>query len=170
MHASRTTPCPSCGAGLRPGSPWCTLCYADLRPAQPVAAMPSGVPSAPPSHASFGPAAPDPLTQPLLDFISAPSAAVEPEQPQRAPDVVSSAVWPCVACHSLNALSASECAACGLGFLAGTIRPASFRLPLVGDLYQLSRAQRLLGAVGVAVVLAVALVLLLSLLVAIVPG
>ena len=23
--------CPACAAALRPGAPWCTLCYADLR-------------------------------------------------------------------------------------------------------------------------------------------
>ena len=27
------TACPACGAALRPGAPWCTLCYADLRTA-----------------------------------------------------------------------------------------------------------------------------------------
>lgn len=45
---STTTPdadlrCPQCSAHVRAGSDWCTLCYADLRPApapQPVAAAP----------------------------------------------------------------------------------------------------------------------------------
>lgn len=27
--------CGGCAAALRPGAPWCTLCYADLRPAEP---------------------------------------------------------------------------------------------------------------------------------------
>ena len=30
--------CPRCSAHVRAGSDWCTLCYADLRPAPPVAA------------------------------------------------------------------------------------------------------------------------------------
>jgi hypothetical protein len=33
-HAVR---CPRCSAHVRTGSDWCTLCYADLRPAPPVA-------------------------------------------------------------------------------------------------------------------------------------
>jgi len=57
-----------------------------------------------------------------------------------------------------------------LGFLAGaTVRP-SLRLPVVGDIHRLSRAQRLWAASGLAFVLALLLVLLLVVLVAIVPG
>ena len=32
--------CPRCSAHVRTGSDWCTLCYADLRPAPPVVAAP----------------------------------------------------------------------------------------------------------------------------------
>jgi len=41
------TRCPHCGAALRPDAPWCTLCYADLRPAPvvPVAAAPAPAPA-----------------------------------------------------------------------------------------------------------------------------
>jgi ribosomal protein L40E len=49
-HPLRT--CPACGAALRPGAPWCTLCYADLRPAPgpgPSAAPPDPAPTAGPA-------------------------------------------------------------------------------------------------------------------------
>jgi hypothetical protein len=168
-ESTRTMSCPSCGAALRPGSPWCTLCYADLRPVQPAAAMPAGVPTTPPLGAAYGPSAPDPLTQPLLDFISAPPTAV-PEPEQAGPEPVAAAGWPCVGCGSVNPLDASTCAACGKGFLAGVAETPSLRVPLFGDLTRLTRAQRLWGATAVAAVLAVVLVLLLALVVLIIPG
>ena len=36
--------CPRCSAHLRPGAPWCTQCFVDLRPAQ------GSAPSPPPVH------------------------------------------------------------------------------------------------------------------------
>jgi hypothetical protein len=39
--------CPRCSAHVRTGSDWCTLCYADLRPAPPVAETPEPAVAAP---------------------------------------------------------------------------------------------------------------------------
>ena len=163
----RTTPCPACGAALRPGSPWCTLCYADLRPATPAAAMPAGVPTTVPGNAAYGSTAPDPLTQPILDFLAAPADQPAPQVAVPAPrKTVPMSTWPCAACGNPNPLSASECVGCGAGFLAGITTRPSLVLPVVGDLSRLSRAQRLWAAAGIAFALA----LLVAVIVAVLPG
>ena len=57
-HAVR---CPRCSAHVRTGSDWCTLCYADLRPAPPVAEPVAAL-------------QPEPLTAPV-EPVSLPVAA-----------------------------------------------------------------------------------------------
>lgn len=146
------TRCPSCAAALRPGSPWCTLCYADLRP-QPVEPPPPPPPvlTAPPA-AAYG--------TPALDPLTAPAAALG-----LPPSVPLAASWPCTTCGASNALTDSACAACGAGFLSSlrdTEAPL-LELPVVGDLGKLSRGQRLGLAAGVVLAL-LALVALLGLL------
>lgn len=159
----RTTPCPSCGAALRPGSPWCTLCYADLRPKPPPSAHPL-TPDTVPPNAAYGLAAPDPLTQPLLDFIPAavpvPPVAPVPAAPRPTLPV---GTWPCATCGSPNQLEASSCSACGAGFLAGTTARPTLVVPGVGDLSQLTRSQRLLVAAAAALVLILPIVLITAL-------
>lgn len=153
----RHAACPACGAALRPGSPWCTLCYTDLRPPaeNPRAEAPAGAASASPAG--------DPLTQPLLDFIAPPPRA--PEQPGVRPAApVQAGHWPCASCGASNPLDASSCASCGAPFLSAvglSTRP-SVVLPLVGDISRFSRTQRLLGGLGIAllVMLPVALITL----------
>jgi hypothetical protein len=55
-HEQLVRTCPACGAALRPGAPWCTLCYADLRPAPADAAPePSYAPPSPPPVPAEGP-------------------------------------------------------------------------------------------------------------------
>ncbi len=146
--------CPSCAAALRPGAPWCTLCYADLRPAPspgvpPVTAVPAQV------LGSSGTL--DPLTAPASAFgLPDRSRAGEPAPP--APE----ATWPCVACGCANALSQDTCTACGAGFLAG-LRASEgplLELPVVGDLAALSRGQRLGLAAGVVLALLALIALL----------
>lgn len=131
--------------------------------------MPAGVPTTPASQAAYGTAAPDPLTQPLLDFIAAPPMAAEAE-PEPQPQAAAVVSWPCTSCGSLNPFSTSECGACGVRFLAGTSVPPTLRVPLLGDLLQLSRARRLLAAAAAAIVMAMLFVVVLALLAAIVPG
>jgi hypothetical protein len=41
--------CPRCGAHVRTGSDWCTLCYTDLRPADQRPAVPAAEPVVPPA-------------------------------------------------------------------------------------------------------------------------
>ena len=149
------TRCPSCAATLRPDARWCTLGYADRRPA-PTPAMASALaPPPPPARLAPIPAAYagldlDPLTAPL-DALTGRPAPV--------------ASWPCATCGAANDLTHSACAGCGAGFLAG-LREAEgplLELPVVGDLGALSRAQRLGLAAGV-VLAVIALVALLGVL------
>jgi hypothetical protein len=124
--------CPHCGALLRAGSPWCTLCYTDLRPAPEPVPEPAAVSTREPSYAG-APARVadvadfDPLTAPLsvveaagragtLDPASAPDAtdagatAVEGEKP---------AGWPCTHCDEIVSFDEAACPKCGTAFLAG---------------------------------------------------
>lgn len=138
--------CPSCAATLREGAPWCTLCFADLRPAPAPAAVELAVPAA----AAYGLPAPDPLTDTVAD-LGTPQAAGAPDP-----------TWPCATCGAANGLTADVCAACGAGFLAGLRESEAplLALPVVGDLGAMSRAQRL----GLAAVLVLAVVVLTALL------
>ena len=153
-----TTACPSCGAALRPGAPWCTLCYTDLRPKpDPVAPSPAP-PVTPPLTASYGLPAGDPLTQPLVDFLP---AAADPA-PRAAVPVVTGSSWPCTVCESVNDLQQSLCSACGQPFLAGIKvgdKPVLV-LPLLGDLGAMGRGQRAGVALGVVALVLVPLALI----------
>jgi DNA-directed RNA polymerase subunit RPC12/RpoP len=138
--------CPHCRAAVRPGAPWCTLCHADLRPPPPPEPTPAPVLTIPPT-ATYGHPALDPLTAP----------AVTLGLPPRTP---ANAIWPCLTCGTDNALTAATCSACGSGFLA-SLRESEgplLELPGVGDLTKMSRAQRLLLALGV--VIAISLLVL----------
>ena len=157
----RTTVCPSCGAALRPDAPWCTLCYADLRPKPRPAPEPAGPPPTAPAQAADGVPAPDPLTQPLVDFLpraGAPEPAAVP--------AAAGTLWPCTACQALNPLAEELCSVCGKSFLAA-IRTGDrplLVLPLVGDVAALGRGQRIGLALGLVVALLVPLALVTMLL------
>jgi hypothetical protein len=127
-----TGSCPSCGATVRAGDPWCTLCYADLRPKPPappavdpltapldvlVAAAPAAAPEiaaaapevAVAAPAPVVPAAPvDPLTAPLSAVLAQPLAA-DPGAP-------STVTWPCVDCGGRSPIEAAACTTCGTPF------------------------------------------------------
>ena len=138
--------CPSCAATLRAGAPWCTLCFADLRPV----AAPAPVELPVPGAAAYGPPAPDPLTAPTAELAPAPTAATP------------NPTWPCATCGAANGLTSDVCASCGAGFLAGLRETEAplLGLPVVGDLGAMSRAQRL----GLAAALVLAVVVLTALL------
>jgi hypothetical protein len=161
--------CPACGAATPETVPWCSLCYADLRPV-PAAAVPASrtvasvdVPPAAPG--TLGDAAQDPLTGPISTLLSpateltAPADAAAPEpSPEGAealPGVVdpqlAAASWPCARCGSQVPLLLDACDECGAGFLAGAIPRPSVSLPIVGDLQRLSKVQRFALAAGLAV-------------------
>jgi hypothetical protein len=126
VRVTAPTACPSCGASLRPDAPWCTLCYADLRPKP-----------APES-------APEPAREPE------PVAAVEaPKAPPR-PVPGDEPTWPCTTCGGVNAMERSTCASCGAGFLAAAKDDGPLlELPVVGDITRLGRGQRFALAGGV---------------------
>jgi hypothetical protein len=140
--------CPRCSALVRAGSPWCTLCYADLRPQQPAyaasvpeAASAEATPAeAPPfteapsadAPSPWAPDAPafDPLTVPfsVLEAAaspapSAPAASSTLATPQSAPVPTAPEAgkvigWPCTRCHTLVPLDDLSCPTCGSSFLA----------------------------------------------------
>lgn len=104
------TRCPKCGAHVRSDAPWCTLCYADLRPAP--APVPAAVASMPASAEQPAPVAVDPLTAPLALL----EEGGEDHQPT-APEKVTG--WPCTGCGAVVSFDESACPACGTGFLDG---------------------------------------------------
>lgn len=109
----------------------------------PVVAPPAA-PLATPLAAAAAPAGLDPLT--------APAEALG--LPARGASATAEPTWPCVTCGAGNLLTASVCAACGAGFLAG-LREAEgplLELPVVGDLTRLPRAQRLGLALAIVLV------------------
>ena len=139
------TACPACGAALRPGAPWCTLCYADLRP----------LPAAPPTATLT----PIPTRIPTLMDLPMPAPAPPPVD-----EVDPGPTWPCSRCHSLNAFALPRCAACGADFLAAVRDDdVGLVLPGLGDLTTMSRGRRMAIAFGAvaALVLPLALITLL---------
>jgi hypothetical protein len=145
--------CPQCGAAVRPGAPFCTLCHADLRPPKPEPEPePEPLDVDPPAAVAYTPAVvsgPDPLTGPL--------DAVTGEQ--------TGPTWPCTACGTHNRIERETCSACGLPFLSGLREQDSplLELPVVGDITQLPRGLRFAIAGGV-VLAVLALTLLLGVL------
>jgi hypothetical protein len=163
--------CPACGAATPETVPWCSLCFADLRPV-PAAAVPAprALPPEdilPAQSGARGDAAPDPLTAPismLLDPVAqVPTASPAPEPAaeigEPLPGVVdpqlAEASWPCSRCGARVALSLDACDECGAGFLTGAIPPTTMSLPIVGDVAKLSKVQRFALAAGLAVTLIV---------------
>jgi hypothetical protein len=153
--------CPACGAATPETVPWCSLCYADLRPV-PAAAVPAprhiaseDVQTAP-SVMLEDPAV-DPLTAPISTLLEPPAeplpGVVEPE-----PDAA--AAWPCARCGAHVPLLLDACSECGAGFLAGAIPPPTMSVPIVGDVSRLSKAQRFALAAGLAVGLIVVFLVL----------
>ncbi len=136
------TACPACGAALRPGAPWCTLCYADLRPApEPEPASTIG---------EYAEPAPTPLTLSQPPAGTVPSAGTDPLGP----------TWPCSRCGGRNALALAACTACGASFLAAVRDDAvALVVPGIGDLMTMSRGKRLGVAAGAVALLVVPLAL-----------
>ena len=152
------TRCPTCAAALRPGAPWCTLCYADLR---------TPVPEPDPPTPAAQDLRFDPLTAPAqeLGLPGRVSAGGQASSGADAAGQDGSPTWPCTACEQPNLLSAAECTTCGTGFLA-MLREGEeplLRLPLVGDIGRFGRMQRL-GLAALVVLLVILLTAILSLL------
>lgn len=151
--------CPHCRGAVRPGAPWCTQCWTDLRPppspepvAVPAEPSPTETPTETSTAASPGPApaAADGVRQP-----GAVALAVDRPAPS----------WPCAACGADNRFELAECGGCGAPFLA-QLRADGVPvvvLPVVGDVMRLNKAQRY-GLAGVVALLAVLLVALVGVL------
>jgi RNA polymerase subunit RPABC4/transcription elongation factor Spt4 len=108
--------CPHCGALLRAGAEWCTLCYADLRPKpepEPVA-----VSAREPSYAAV--AAPGAPAEPLSALEAAAQALVQQAGPDTEADPSAVAVgWPCTGCEAVVSFDEDACPTCGTRFLDG---------------------------------------------------
>ena len=142
--------CPSCAAAVRRGAQWCTLCYADLRPAPAVAdrapyPKPSVAPTATPatSPAYAAPAAPPHAGQPAGaagDLLFAPyeqvlavayggaAPVIAPQlatQPATAPPATGAGGWPCTRCRSVNGFDVDVCRSCTAPFGADLATPIS---------------------------------------------
>ena len=75
--------CPQCAAHIRSGSDWCTLCYADLRPAPAPAPAPAAdLEPAPEPGPAPEPVADVPELAPVVDEDEDTDAAVAPAAPR----------------------------------------------------------------------------------------
>jgi hypothetical protein len=167
-----TARCPACGASTVDGAPWCTLCYADLRPPAPSPAVePVAQLSATPvtaaqlpvssvaSETSAAPATPAQTTGvDLLDPSLDAPVSVAADVP-RGP-----ATWPCSACGAAVALEHDSCPECATPFLAGAQPDLQLDLPLLGALRPLTatKASRTWLMVGGTLVLTAVLMLALT--------
>jgi hypothetical protein len=164
---------------VTPGAPWCTLCYAELRPqpesapaaapvVAPAVAAPAPVHELPPDPILDGPG-PIPVSAVTYSAVAAtlappqPPVAREPAavpQPEPAPAPArESAGWPCLGCGAVMPLEENFCTQCGRAFLPTETLP-SLSLPVVGNLGGLDKAQRVWLMVGGAVGLTVLFFLL----------
>jgi RNA polymerase subunit RPABC4/transcription elongation factor Spt4 len=147
--------CPHCGALLRAGAEWCTLCYADLRPKpepEPVA-----VSVLEPSYAATAaPAAPvDPLTAPLSALEAAALAITNKTPPDPEADPSAAPVgWPCSGCEAVVSFDEDACPTCGTRFLDGA-RGAPDLLDRIGPGGLPVSTQSLIIAGGAAAMIAV---------------
>ena len=122
--------CPSCGATVRAGDPWCTLCWTDLRPKPAPVPAPAVAPAAPAAAvpAANAPAL-DPFTAPLeslpplpppppppVDPLTAPLSAVLSKPLAADPGAPAGPEWPCVECGGRSPIEAAACVTCGTPF------------------------------------------------------
>jgi hypothetical protein len=135
--------CPQCGALLRSGAQWCTLCYADLRPKpepEPVA-----VSTREPSYAAG--AAPSALE------AGAQALARQGEADTDAAASEPSVGWPC-SCGEIVSFDEDTCPTCGRRFLDGA-RGEPDLLDRIGTGGLPVRTQTLIIAGGAAAIIAI---------------
>ncbi len=108
--------CPHCGALLRSGAQWCTLCYADLRPKQEQPEPePVAVGTREPSYA--GGATPG---DPVSALEAAAQALARQATPGTEPEPEAAPVgWPCTGCGEIVSFDEDACPSCGTRFLDG---------------------------------------------------
>lgn len=166
-----TARCPACGASVALGAPWCTLCYADLRPApapqpQPAAASVAAPVAAPAAGAprpmvdALGIIPPEPVTANSVGL----AAELPPDPHLDAPIMKASDIrlaepgWPCRHCGTVVAMSEDNCPQCHTPFLEPE-DVVEVSLPVVGNVRRLDGKMRmivgLVGALAIMVVLVV---------------
>lgn len=138
--------CPTCGAGLRTGAPWCTQCFTAVDTGGGTAGGTAG------GTVPVGPAH-DPVRTPAVAAVPAPASGVAVGAP--------TATWPCTLCGGSVPLAEPACGDCGAPFLAEARDTAPLLvLPLVGDPAALSWA----GRTGLALTLLLAVLVVCGLL------
>ena len=127
MTEEKDARCPRCGAHVRADAPWCTLCYADLRPAPaPVAVVAAPAATAAEELAAL---AYDPLTAPLALVEAGGHGHVSSGSlTETAESAASEKVtgWPCTRCGAVVSFDESACSSCGTEFLAGAAGEPDF--------------------------------------------
>jgi hypothetical protein len=117
--------CPACGAAVRAKESWCSLCYQDLRPQEPlVATSKSGLPAIASNLIEVDSTAPRAINIAGIPRPSSPSAQESLDFGDGFPvgdaeldrDDVEKA-WPC-SCGNAVAFDIDTCPECGNGFLA----------------------------------------------------
>ena len=112
--------CPHCGAAVGKNAGWCTLCYADLRPApEPAPPRPPLVSQAmAPTYPLAAPAASDALDAPyerVLAAVYGGDTALVPATEAgftAALPTTKPAGWPCTSCGNLNPFDSTACTVC----------------------------------------------------------
>jgi ribosomal protein L40E len=162
--------CRACGAALAPDAEWCSLCFTSTAPEQPPAPEPGHVivepEDAPPPPVVAGPpvvrafeqrsveADTSAWVQTALAIDTATSVSLTADGP----------TWPCLTCNHPNEFAAKACAECGAPFLASAKEAPRLKLPVLGDVFQLTKNQQIgaftgLGLLLVAVLLGVMAIL-----------
>jgi hypothetical protein len=154
------------------GAPWCTLCYADLRPKP--APEPTSAPAAQPAPepVSVGASAHAPLVDaPMVDALGVippgplPAATVLSPDPHldapitKAADIrLAEPGWPCRSCGTVVPMTEDNCPHCHSPFLVPE-DVVELTLPGVGNVRRLDGKMRLVlglvGALGVTMVLVI---------------
>jgi len=156
-----TARCPACGASVALGAPWCTLCYADLRPKPEPAPQPQPEPvtvgggSAQPTVDALGVIPPAPMP---AGTVLAPDPHLDAPVMKAADIKLAEPGWPCRHCGTVVSMAEDNCPQCHTSFLI----PEDFvevSLPGVGNVRKLDTKMRtilgLVGALGVMLVLVV---------------
>jgi len=142
--------CPTCGARLRTGAPWCTQCFTAVDTAGDTAGDPAGDPAG--ETVLVGPAH-EPVRTPAVAAVPGPASGGAVGAP--------AATWPCTLCGGSVPLAEPACGDCGAPFLAEARDTAPLLvLPLVGDPAALSWA----GRTGLALTLLLAVLVVCGLL------
>ena len=166
-----TVRCPACAAAVPIGAPWCTLCFADLRPApQPPPAVEATPEPAPEHELAYAGSATPPAAQHVGEHVGEPVLPPHPilDAPVHAPapvagQPVDEITWPCHSCGAAVAFELPACPACGAGFLADLSDEPPV-LPGIGNLAHYSTGARLAlmagGAIGLLLVLLLVMLVL----------